>query len=82
MTSTLQGIIIALLTGLLVGILVGYFLVQGRVRRQNQALKEGQRHLADLEQDYETRLQETTQQLRHDYEADLAKTIEHYQDQL
>ena len=82
MTSTLQGIIIALLTGLLVGILVGYFLVQGRVRRQNQALKEGQRRLADLEQDYEARLQETTQQLRHDYEADLAKTIEHYQDQL
>lgn len=82
MLSTLQGIIIALLIALLVGILIGYSSVQGRLRRQSEALKESQNRLSELETSYEARLKETTQRLRQDYEAELAETIEHYQDQL
>ena len=83
MISTLQGIIIiAVLVALLVGILIGYFSVQGRLRRQSEALKESQNRLSELETSYEGRLRTTTQTLRRDYEAELAETIEHYQDQL
>lgn len=78
-----QVLIIALLAALLIGILIGYFLMQGRLRRQDEALKASQRrHLAELEAAHESRLRETTQRLRQDYEAELATTIEHYQDQL
>lgn len=82
MISTLQSIIIALLVGCLVGIAVVYILMQARIRRQSQALKASQRQLEELERSHEARLRETTQQLRRDYEVELAQTIEHYQDEL
>jgi hypothetical protein len=82
MTVNLQGIILTLLIAFLLGILLGYYLVQGRLQRQTNALKESQRRLAELEQSYELRLRETTDTLRREYEAELAETIEHYQDQL
>ncbi|MDB9528327.1 hypothetical protein PN498_20210 [Oscillatoria sp. CS-180] len=82
MTSSIQGIIIALLIAFLVGILVCYSLMQGRMRRQAKALKISQRRLEEIEQSHELRLRETTTQLRQEYEAELAETIEHYQDQL
>lgn len=82
MNSTLQGIIIALLVGLLIGIVIAYFWNQGQVKHQRQVLEEQQRKLAALEKSHEQRLQETTERLRSDYEAALASTIEHYQDQL
>jgi hypothetical protein len=82
MTFTLQGIILTFLIAFLLGFLLGYYLVQGRLRRQTAALKESQRHLTELEQSYELRLRETTETLRREYEAELAETIEHYQDQL
>ncbi len=82
MTSSLQGIIIALLIAFFVGLLVGYSLVQRRRQQQSEALQLSQRQLAEMEQTYESRLRETTTQLRQDYEAEIAATIEHYQDQL
>jgi hypothetical protein len=82
MTSSIQGIIIALLIAFLVGILVGYSLVQARARKQAEALKISQRRLEEIEQSHELRLREATEKLRRDYEAELAETIEHYQDQL
>jgi hypothetical protein len=82
MTSSIQGIIIALLIAFLVGILVGYSFVQARLRKQTEALKISQRRLEEIEQSHELRLREATEKLRRDYEAELAETIEHYQDQL
>ena len=82
MTLSLQVVIIAVLIALLVGILLGYALIQSRLRRQSEALKESQDRLAELEASHEVRLRATTQTLRRDYEAELAKIIEHYQDQL
>jgi len=81
MTVNLQGII-ALAIAVLVGILIGYALVQGRLRRHRQALEESQQRLTDFEAAHEKRLRETTQRLQQDYQAELAATIEHYQDQL
>ena len=82
MNSFTPGIIIAALIVFLVGILVGYSLVQKRFRQQTEALKVSQRRLTEIEQSHELRLREATDQLRHDYETQLAGTIEHYQDQL
>ncbi|MEM9815575.1 MAG: OmpH family outer membrane protein [Cyanobacteria bacterium P01_D01_bin.6] len=82
MNSFTPGIIIAILLMFLVGILVGYSLVQKRLRKQTEALKVSQRRLTEIEQSHELRLREATGQLRHDYESQLATTIEHYQDQL
>lgn len=82
MTSTLQGLIIALLVGLLVGIVLAYLLTYGRLRRQRQALEDHRKQLAELEKSYDIRLREATQRLKHDYETELSETIEHYQDQL
>ena len=85
MTVNLQGIIgaiVALVVVFLVGLWIGYASVQGRWKRQGEALKASQQRLVELEQAHEVRLRETTQQLRRDYEAELAATIEHYQDQL
>ncbi|NER84925.1 MAG: DUF1049 domain-containing protein [Leptolyngbya sp. SIO1D8] len=79
---SLQVIIIALLIAFLVGLLIGYILVQGRLQRQQETLKANQRQLTELEESYEARLRDTTQQLRSDYESELEETIEHYQDQL
>jgi hypothetical protein len=82
MTSTLQSVVIAFVIGFLLAILIGYFWMQGRLKRQAEALKDSQRRLEEMEQSHEARLRETTQQLRRDYEADLTETIEHYQDHL
>ncbi len=82
MNSFTPGIIIAALIIFLVGLLVGYSLVQKRFRQQAEALKVSQRRLTEVEQSHELRLREATDQLRHDYETQLAGTIEHYQDQL
>lgn len=82
MNSSAIGIIIALLIFFLIGILVGYSLVQKRLRKQTETLKVTQRRLTEMEQSHELRLRETTERLRQDYEAELAETIEHYQDQL
>ena len=82
MTSSIQGIIIALLIAFLIGILMGYSFMQARARKQAEALKVSQRRLTEIEQSHELRLRETTEKLRKDYEAELAETIEHYQDQL
>lgn len=82
MNSFTLGIIIALLIVFLLGILLGYSLVQRRQRQQAEALKIAQRRLAEIEQSHELRLREATDQLRRDYESQLATTIEHYQDQL
>lgn len=82
MNSSVQGIIIALLIGLLIGFLVGYYFVRNRLRQQAEQLKVTQRRLAEIEQSHELRLREATEQLRRSYEAELAETIEHYQDQL
>ncbi|NEQ43467.1 MAG: hypothetical protein F6K00_07865 [Leptolyngbya sp. SIOISBB] len=82
MNSFTPGIIIALLIMFLVGILVGYSLVQKRLSKQAEELKVSQRRLAEIEQSHELRLREATDRLRHDYESQLATTIEHYQDQL
>ncbi len=82
MTLSLQVVIIAVLIALLVGILIGYTSVQGRLKRQSETLKENQTRLAELEASHESRLRDTTQRLRRDYEAELSKIIEHYQDQL
>ena len=82
MNSLTIGIIIALLIVFLVGILVGYALVKKRLDKQTEALKISQRRLTEIEQSHELRLREATEQLRRDYEQELAETIEHYQDQL
>ncbi|MGD1944444.1 MAG: hypothetical protein ACFB0G_24370 [Leptolyngbyaceae cyanobacterium] len=82
MNSLTIGIIIALLIVFLVGILVGYALVKHRLNKQTEALKISQRRLTEIEQSHELRLREATDQLRRDYEKELAETIEHYQDQL
>jgi|GEM_PF-2183459 len=82
MNSFTPGILIALLILFLLGILVGYALVQRRLRKQAEELKITQRRLTEIEQSHELRLRDATEQLRHDYESQLAHTIEHYQDQL
>lgn len=82
MTSSIQGVLIALLIAFIVGILVGYSFVQSRLKRQAEALKVSQRRLEEIEQSHELRLREATAQLRKEYEGELAETIEHYQDQL
>ncbi|MEL6319850.1 MAG: hypothetical protein AAFQ57_04270 [Cyanobacteria bacterium J06626_14] len=82
MTLSLQVVVIAVLIALLLGILIGYASVQGRLKRQRKALEESQNRLADLETSHESRLRDTAQSLRRDYEAELSKIIEHYQDQL
>ncbi|MGF1458193.1 MAG: hypothetical protein ACFBSG_04130 [Leptolyngbyaceae cyanobacterium] len=82
MNSFTPGIIIALLIMFLIGILVGYSLVQRRLRTHAEELKVTRRRLDEMAQSHELRLREATDQLRHDYEAELSETIEHYQDQL
>lgn len=85
MTLNLQGIIIvvlAIVVGVFIGVGLGYLWLQGRIKRQEKRLKAQQKQLEDLEASYVVRLRETTQQLRHDYEAELANTIAHYQDEL
>ncbi|MEM0981488.1 MAG: hypothetical protein AAGH78_14590, partial [Cyanobacteria bacterium P01_H01_bin.58] len=85
MTLNLQGIIIvvlAIVVGVFAGVGLVYLWMQGRIKDQEKTLKAQQKQLANLEASYTVRLRETTQQLRHDYEAELANTIAHYQDEL
>lgn len=85
MAANLQGILIvvlAVIVGIFVGVGLGYLWMQGRIDRQAATLKAQQQQLDDLEAAYEVRLRDTTQQLRQEYEAELATTIAHYQDQL
>lgn len=82
MTSSLQGIIIALLISLLVGIIIGYSVRQRRVSQLTSSLKHSQKRSESLEQEHQERLQAATLQLQQDYETQLAEKIERYQDQL
>lgn len=82
MTSSLQGIIIALLISLLIGVIIGYSLRQGRISELTNALKQSQKRNEELEREHEQRLQEATLRLQEDYEVQLAEKIERYQDQL
>lgn len=82
MTSSLQGIVIALLISLLIGIIIGYSIRQRRVSQLTSSLKHSQKRNESLEQEHQERLQAATLQLQQDYETQLAEKIERYQDQL
>lgn len=81
-TAELQAMSIPLLVGLVIGLAIAYLWMQGRIRRQAQALKASQQRLNDLEAEHERRLRETLQTLRADYDTHLAQQIAHYQDEL
>lgn len=81
-TAELQAMSIPLLVGLVIGLAIAYLWMQGRIRRQAQALKASQQRLNDLEAEHERRLRETLKTLRADYDTHLAQQIAHYQDEL
>lgn len=71
---------IAVLVGVMVGVGITYFFLQQTIRRQENALEQAMARLTQKDQDQNQQLNEAMAKMESEYEQQIARTIERYQD--